>query len=91
MIGLLIVDPATGAMYDLPKFASASMVQLPTPSLGVTPINSASAPTVASAAPTDGAMSREQWKVQQLQMLKQQQGLSYEEYQRRHQAIVGNQ
>ncbi|WP_271407632.1 YecR family lipoprotein [Pseudomonas sp. Q1-7] len=47
------------------------------------------APAAASAATPPGALSRDQWKQQQLDQLSRETGLSYEEYQRRYQKIVG--
>ena len=37
VLGMLIIDPATGAMYTLPQTASASLVQLPPPQLASYP------------------------------------------------------
>ncbi|MCY1294578.1 hypothetical protein D9M70_438790 [compost metagenome] len=88
VIGMLIVDPSTGAMYDLPKFAAGSLVQIPTPALAVTP--AAPAPAVASNAGVQAPMSQPQWQAQQLQRLQSETGLSYEEYQRRYREITGN-
>lgn len=53
----------------------------------VTTFSAAPAPTPATSTPP-GALSREQWKQQQLQRLESESGLSYEEYQRRYRAIV---
>lgn len=38
VLGMLIIDPATGAMYTLPQTASASLVQLPPPPLASYPV-----------------------------------------------------
>lgn len=46
-----------------------------------------STPAVESAAP--GQLSKEQWRSQQLEQLKSETGLSYEEYQRRYRQIMG--
>ncbi|MNG35731.1 hypothetical protein D3C84_1225430 [compost metagenome] len=71
---MLIIDPATGAMFDLPEKAGATMKPVV---------------EVASAQPAGPAqaMPREQWRQQQLQQL-QQQNLSYEEYQSRYRQIM---
>ena len=76
LLGMLIIDPATGAMFDLPSKAGATMK----PAVEV-----AAAP---SAGDAQQPMPREQWRQQQLQQLKQQ-NLSYEEYQARYRQIMG--
>lgn len=73
-IGLLIVDPASGAMWALPKAITGELK----------PTATTQAQPAALLTTTDSAVSKEQ----QLQELGQQQ-LSYEEYQRRYQAIMG--
>ena len=78
ILGMLIIDPATGAMYDLPTKAGATMkpsVEIASPAL---PANA-----------TDQGMSKGQWQQQQLQQLMSEKGLSYEEYQRRYRQIMG--
>lgn len=51
--------------------------------------SASSAPTSQPAAKPSVSLSREQWKQQQLQKLDQETGLSYDEYQRRYQEILG--
>ncbi|WAG77001.1 hypothetical protein LMK08_16630 [Metapseudomonas furukawaii] len=77
ILGMLIIDPATGAMYDLPTKASATLKPQEEPLVF--------APTGQPVAP----LSQPQWQAQQLQQLKAETGLSYEEYQRRYREIVG--
>lgn len=72
LIGMLIVDPLTGAMYKLPGNSSTSLQALPAPA----PV--ASAPTAPGQADAERAR-----QVQELQ----QANLPYEEYQRRYQAL----
>lgn len=74
LLGMLIIDPATGAMFDLPEKAGATMK----------PVVEVASAQPAGSAP---AMPREQWRQQQLQQL-QQQNLSYEEYQSRYRQIM---
>lgn len=76
VLGMLIIDPATGAMFDLPSKAGATMK--PT-------VEVASAAPAASSAP---AMSKGQWQQQQIQALQAEKGLSYEEYTRRYREIM---
>ncbi|MGP9823791.1 hypothetical protein ACT048_04850 [Ectopseudomonas khazarica] len=77
IMGMLIIDPATGAMYDLPSKAGATLK-----------------PSVDMAAPSqpanvsDQGMSKGQWQQQQLQQLRSEKGLPYEEYQRRYRQIM---
>lgn len=78
VLGMLIIDPVSGAMYDLPTKAGATLKPLEQPLV--------LAPT---GQPAAAPLSQPQWQQQQLQQLQQQQGLSYEEYQRRYRAIVG--
>ncbi|MCY1554867.1 hypothetical protein D9M68_914780 [compost metagenome] len=74
---MLIVDPATGAMFDLPKKASATMREAPVPQ-----------PAVASADTSSYGMGKAQWQEQQLNELAKT-PMSYEEYQRRYRQIMG--
>lgn len=74
VLGMLIIDPATGAMFDLPKTASASLSPLPAEP-------SAATVSAASTAPTGASGD------QQLQQLMQQ-NLPYEEYQARYRQIM---
>jgi hypothetical protein len=73
-IGMLIVDPASGAMWALPKAVTGELT-------ANTTAQAAPAPQLSTA---DTALSQDQ----QLQELQQQQ-LSYEEYQRRYREIMG--
>lgn len=77
ILGMLIIDPATGAMYDLPSKAGATLK----PSVDV------AAPSQ-PASVSDQGMSKGQWQQQQLQQLRSEKGLPYEEYQRRYQQIM---
>lgn len=77
ILGMLIIDPATGAMYDLPSKAGATLK----PSFDA-------AATSQPASASDQGMSRGQWQQQQLQQLMSEKGLSYEEYQRRYRQIM---
>ena len=74
-LGMLILDPATGAMYKLPD--STSTVLSPTP---MTPAKTAKQATVLGAT--------KQSKEELLNELASDKNLSYEEYQRRYQAIM---
>jgi hypothetical protein len=78
ILGMLIIDPTTGAMYDLPTKAGATLKPLEQP-LVLAP----------SGQPAAAPLSQPQWQSQQLQQLKSEPGLSYEEYQRRYREIVG--
>lgn len=73
VLGMLIIDPATGAMFDLPEKASATM----RPVVAVAPTGGEQAHD----------MPREQWRQQRLEQLKLQ-NLSYEQYQERYQQIM---
>ncbi|WP_449432319.1 hypothetical protein [Pseudomonas putida] len=74
IIGMLIVDPISGAMFTLPQGASASLDSIPAPAqVAVTPS--------VSAAPSSK-------KEQQLNELAADKSLSYDEYLRRHQIIT---
>jgi hypothetical protein len=88
LLGMLIIDPATGAMYDLPTKAGATMKPLDQPAVAVPAVYPDAAPAAMPVA-TSAPLSQPQWQSQQLQQLQQQQGLSYEEYQRRYKAITG--
>ncbi|MNE88787.1 hypothetical protein D3C80_1861250 [compost metagenome] len=70
---MLIIDPATGAMFDLPTKAGAHLQVAPVPQ-----------PAIASASD----MPKAQWQQQQLDNLAKT-PMSYEEYQRRYREIVG--
>ncbi|WP_375738286.1 hypothetical protein [Pseudomonas boanensis] len=74
VLGMLIIDPATGAMYDLPTKAGATLKPQ----------------VMAPATLGNPPLGQTQWQHNQLQMLQQQQGLSYEEYQRRYREITEN-
>lgn len=79
VLGMLIIDPATGAMFDLPTKASTHMKAAVAPQ-----------ETVASAAgSSSSALSKDQWQQQQLDKLGTETGLSYDEYQRRYRQIMG--
>lgn len=78
ILGMLIIDPATGAMYNLPSKAGATL----RPSVDMA---SSSQPAKVS----NQGMSKGQWQQQQLQQLTSEKGLSYEEYQRRYRQIMG--
>lgn len=78
LIGMLVVDPITGAMYTLPENANASLDSAP---------SIASAPAqavVASTAPAAPNGTKEQ----QLNELAADKSLSYDEYLRRHKIIT---
>lgn len=75
VLGMLIIDPATGAMFDLPKSASASLAPLPEEPV---------AAVVSAGQPAPRAMTRDQ-QIQELM----QQNLPYEEYRARHRQIMG--
>uniref|UniRef100_UPI001C484916 hypothetical protein n=1 Tax=Pseudomonas sp. RW407 TaxID=2202894 RepID=UPI001C484916 len=79
VLGMLIIDPSTGAMFDLPSKASTTMKETAAPQEAI-----ASAATYSTSTP---GLSRDQWQQQQLQQL-QAQPMSYEEYQRRYQQIM---
>lgn len=79
-IGMLIVDPASGAMWGLPRKVDA---QLPADSSAVQVVSQPTAAPLLTTSNTGPGMSQEQ----QLQEL-QQQSLSFEEYQRRYREIV---
>lgn len=79
ILGMLIIDPATGAMYDLPSKAGATLK----PSVDM-------AATSQPAKASDQGMSKGQWQQQQLQQLRSETGLSYEEYQRRYRQIMAD-
>lgn len=73
LIGMLIVDPATGAMYKLPKSTQGNLKQLPPSPLALsTPVEQGSKKT----------------KEQLLNELAADTNLSYEEYERRHSIIT---
>jgi hypothetical protein len=74
VLGMLIIDPATGAMFDLPSKAGATMK----PSVEMAAAAPASSP----------AVSKAQWQQQQIQALQAEKGLSYEEYTRRYREIM---
>lgn len=82
VLGMLIVDPVTGAMYTLPKKAEVTLTPLvitqPAPENGQ-PINYSTA---------SRAMSAQGLSKQQQINLLTQQNLSYEDYQARYQAIM---
>ena len=78
-IGLLIVDPASGAMWALPRALDAKLT--PAPGGAVTALA-----TPGAEPSTTPALSKDQ----QLQEL-QHQNLSYEDYQRRHKEIMNSQ
>lgn len=75
ILGMLIIDPLTGAMYDLPSNTSATLSLASPPAQPVSSSYGAAAP------------SKAQWQQQQLLQL-QGQPMSYEEYQRRYQQIM---
>lgn len=78
-IGLLIVDPASGAMWALPKTVDAKL------KAGTAYVAAVPAPaTDATLAPVSVAKSKDEL-LQELQ----QESLSYEEYQRRYRIIMG--
>lgn len=79
ILGMLIIDPATGAMYDLPSKAGATLK----PSVDM-------AATSQPAKASDQGMSKGRWQQQQLQQLRSETGLSYEEYQRRYRQIMAD-
>lgn len=74
LIGLLVVDPITGAMYTLPESANASLDSMPAP------VQAAVVPS----APATPSSTKEQ----QLNELASDKSLSYEEYLRRHRIIT---
>lgn len=78
-IGMLIVDPASGAMWALPKAVTGEL----TANTTAQAVPAAPAAPAAQLSTADTALSKEQ----QLQELRQQQ-LSYEEYQRRYREIT---
>lgn len=77
LFGMLLVDPATGAMFDLPNQAGASMKPLAVAQQQTTTPNSY----------RSVALSKSQWQKQQIERL-QQQNLGYENYQRRYHEIM---
>lgn len=79
VLGMLIIDPATGAMFDLPTKASTSMKSAAQPQEGVASV----------AGPAASNLSKDQWQQQQLDKLGTETGLSYDEYQRRYRQIMG--
>ncbi|MGV6473508.1 hypothetical protein [Azotobacter vinelandii] len=79
LIGMVIVDPITGAMYDLPEKMHANL-QLAQAPAQVQPV----APAVQPAASSSPAKSKDQL----LNELAADKSLSYEEYQRRYQIIM---
>ncbi|WP_330114102.1 hypothetical protein SA496_15655 [Pseudomonas sp. JS3066] len=87
LLGMLIIDPATGAMYDLPTKAGATMKPLDQPIVAA-PTATQTATSAAMPVATSAPLSQPQWQEQQLQQLKAEQGLSYEEYQRRYRQIT---
>lgn len=84
VLGMLIIDPATGAMFDLPTKASATMKPLDQPVVAAPAALPGTMPVA-----TNAPLSQPQWQAQQLQRLQSETGLSYEEYQRRYREIVG--
>ncbi|MGQ7956478.1 hypothetical protein ACUTAF_01945 [Pseudomonas sp. SP16.1] len=77
VLGMLIIDPATGAMFNLPRKAAATMK--PT-------VEAAASALPVGAVPS--AISKAQWQEQQLRALQAEKGLSYEEYTRRYRDIM---
>lgn len=78
LIGMLVVDPITGAMYTLPENANTSLESVPS-------MASAAAQTlVAPSAPAASNGTKEQ----QLNELAADKSLSYDEYLRRHKIIT---
>ncbi len=78
LIGMLIVDPATGAMYKLPNSTSAGLH--PTPVTAADTVKQVATPA-----------SQKQSTEELLNELASDKSLSYEEYQRRHQVIMRQQ
>lgn len=74
LIGMLAVDPATGAMYKLPTNTSANLRELPPSPLA---LQKPAAQTATS-----------KTKEQMLNELAEDKNLSYEEYERRHKIIM---
>lgn len=81
LIGMLIVDPLTGAMYKLPTQSITQLQPLPAPPEAV----AVPVPPVAPATPAAPGLSDAE-RARQLQEL-QQADLPYEEYRRRYQAL----
>lgn len=79
LFGMLLVDPATGAMFDLPNQAGASLK----------PLAVVQQQTVSSDNHSSTALSKSQWQKQQIEHL-QQQSLGYEDYQRRYHEIMAD-
>ncbi|WNW13526.1 hypothetical protein RRX38_20970 [Pseudomonas sp. DTU_2021_1001937_2_SI_NGA_ILE_001] len=77
LIGMLIVDPLTGAMYKLPDNTYASLASLPAPAQ----------PSVPAASVSSNGKSKEQL----LDELAADKTLSYDEYLRRHKLITQGQ
>ena len=75
VLGMLIIDPLTGAMYDLPSNTSATLSMLAPP------------PQPIASNTSYGEPNKAQWQQQQIQQL-QGQPLSYDEYQRRYKQIM---
>lgn len=78
VLGMLIIDPATGAMFDLPTKASTHMKAAVAPQEAV-------ASTVGSSSTT---LSKDQWQQQQLNELASK-SMSYEQYQQEYRRIMG--
>lgn len=82
------VDLKPGYAYQFRGFRNASG----DPGISATgrpPYAYSQASTPQAEAPAAGALSRDQWKQQQLDQLGRETGLSYEEYQRRYKQIMG--
>lgn len=85
-LGMLIIDPATGAMYKLPKSTHTTLYPVAA-SATAQPV----AVPMASSQQADGGGAGGMSQEQQLDELARTPGLSYEEYQRRYRIITGQQ
>lgn len=78
LIGMLIVDPATGAMYTLPDSTGA----------GLYPVAVPVAPAAATTQPVSQVALEDQGRDELLNELANDESLSYDEYQRRYNIIM---
>lgn len=86
ILGMLVIDPATGAMYKLPKSTHATLSQS-VASLPPQPVAVPMAGSQQAEGGGAGGLSTEQL----LDDLARTPGMSYEEYQRRYKLIMGRQ